>query len=112
MYRLMFNSFSTNFLGQYMYPVVTRITNDECLFLNWGYEEDPPMAIPLSASDEPNRACIQLYHHTATQTELEGKQVLEVSCGSRRWRLLPHAHPAPELLHRAGFEPGRHRLLA
>ena len=81
MYRLLFNDFSTGLLGRYMYPVITRMTNDDLVFLNWGYEEDPPMAIPLAPSDEPNRACIQLYYHTASRTDLGGKQVLEVSCG-------------------------------
>ena len=39
------------------------------------------MALPLAASDEPNRFCIQLYHRTATQVDLSGKRVLEVGCG-------------------------------
>ncbi len=39
------------------------------------------MALPLAASDEPNRFGIQLYHRVATQADLNGKQVLEVSCG-------------------------------
>ncbi len=39
------------------------------------------MGLPLDPSDEPNRYCIQLYHRTATQADLSGKQVLEVSCG-------------------------------
>jgi len=39
------------------------------------------MGIPLAPGDEPNRACIQLYHHVAAQEELRGKNVLEVSCG-------------------------------
>ena len=39
------------------------------------------MAIPLAPADEPNRACIQLYHHVATQVDLRGKKILEVSCG-------------------------------
>ena len=39
------------------------------------------MGLPLAASDEPNRYSIQLYHRTATQADLSGKQVLEVSCG-------------------------------
>ena len=39
------------------------------------------MGLPLAASDEPNRFGIQLYHRTATQADLSGKQVLEVSCG-------------------------------
>lgn len=54
---------------------------DEMLFINWAYEEDPPMALPLTASDEPDRYYIQLYHTTATQVDLRGKEVLEVSCG-------------------------------
>ncbi|MGH3563409.1 MAG: phthiotriol/phenolphthiotriol dimycocerosates methyltransferase, partial [Mycobacterium sp.] len=49
--------------------------------LNWGYEEDPPMGLPLDESDEPNRYSIQLYHKTATQADIGGKKVLEVSCG-------------------------------
>ena len=64
------------------YPFLTRrLRGDEVLFLNYAYEENPPLAIPLSPEDEPNRACIQLYHHVATQVELRGKNVLEVSCG-------------------------------
>jgi ubiquinone/menaquinone biosynthesis C-methylase UbiE len=39
------------------------------------------MGLGLDASDEPNRFSIQLYHQTATQVDLNGKKVLEVSCG-------------------------------
>jgi ubiquinone/menaquinone biosynthesis C-methylase UbiE len=35
----------------------------------------------LEPEDEPNRACIQLYHHVASQVDLRGKDVIEVSCG-------------------------------
>jgi SAM-dependent methyltransferase len=67
---------------QLWYPFLTRrLYGEEVLFLNYAYEEDPPMAIPLAPVDEPNRACIQLYHHVATQVELRGKNILEVSCG-------------------------------
>jgi ubiquinone/menaquinone biosynthesis C-methylase UbiE len=67
---------------KYWYPLVTRLLrNDDVPFLNWAYEEDPPMALPLEASDEPNRAHINLYHRVATQADLSGKKVLEVSCG-------------------------------
>jgi ubiquinone/menaquinone biosynthesis C-methylase UbiE len=67
---------------RYWYPLVTRgLGADEVLFINWAYEENPPMALPLVASDEPNRGHIQLYHRVATQVELSGKRVLEVSCG-------------------------------
>jgi SAM-dependent methyltransferase len=72
----------TQFLAKYLYPTVTRlVSKDDVLFLNYGYEEDPPMALALVASDEPDRYPIQLYHRTATQVELCGKRVLEVSCG-------------------------------
>ena len=37
--------------------------------------------MPLRAADEPDRACIQLYHRAATQVDLSGKRVLEVGCG-------------------------------
>jgi len=67
---------------KYWYPLVTRrLGQENVVFLNWGYEEDPPMGLPLDESDEPNRYCIQLYHQTATQVDLGGKDVLEVSCG-------------------------------
>ncbi|ORV55563.1 SAM-dependent methyltransferase [Mycobacterium fragae] len=61
---------------------MNRRFSDDVLFMNWCYEEDPPMNLPLDAADEPNRYPIQLYHRTATQSgELTGKQVLEVGCG-------------------------------
>lgn len=67
---------------KYVYRYLTRrLGADDVVFLNYGYEEDPPMGIPLSASDEPNRFPIQLYHRTATQVDLTGKRVLEVGCG-------------------------------
>lgn len=59
-----------------------RFGADDVLFLNYGYEEDPPMALPLTTPDEPDRFSIQLYHRTATQADdLSGKKVLEVGCG-------------------------------
>ena len=71
-----------NLRFKYGYRFLSRLlTRDDVLFLNYGYEEDPPMALPLAASDEPDRFPIQLYHRTATQVDLAGKQVLEVSCG-------------------------------
>ena len=69
-------------MNKYWYPFVTRRWDqDDVVFLNWGYEEDPPMGLPLAPEDEPNRYCIQLYHRTATQADLSGKKVLEPSCG-------------------------------
>jgi ubiquinone/menaquinone biosynthesis C-methylase UbiE len=81
-YRLQFSPFVMKLTGKYGFPLLTRLLgDDEVLFLNWAYEEDPPMALLLAASDEPNRFPIQFYHRTATQADLSGKRVLEVSCG-------------------------------
>jgi ubiquinone/menaquinone biosynthesis C-methylase UbiE len=74
--------FYKRLMSKYWYPFLTRrLSSDDVVFLNLGYEEDPPMGLPLAASDEPNRFWIQLYHRTATQADLNGKEVLEVSCG-------------------------------
>lgn len=85
-YRLVYRVDSSRFykriFWKYWYPLVTRgLGTEEVLFINWAYEEDPPMALPLAAADEPNRAHIQLYHRVATQVSLAGKRVLEISCG-------------------------------
>jgi ubiquinone/menaquinone biosynthesis C-methylase UbiE len=68
-------------VSKYTYRFQTRMAAADVVFLNWGYEEDPPMALPLAEPDEPNRFPIQLYHRTATQADLSGKRVLEVGCG-------------------------------
>ena len=78
--------FSVGFLRKAIwklwYPFLTRrLTQEEVLFLNYAFETEPPLGLPLEPADEPNRACIQLYHHVATQADLRGKRVLEVSCG-------------------------------
>lgn len=57
------------------------MSRDELVFMNWAYEEDPPMALPLDPPDEHNRLHIQLYSRVATQADLTGRQVLEVGCG-------------------------------
>jgi ubiquinone/menaquinone biosynthesis C-methylase UbiE len=65
-----------------LYPYLTRRVGDDVVFLNYGYEEDPPMGLSLDAADELDRYPIQLYHATATQAGgLAGKRVLEVGCG-------------------------------
>lgn len=64
------------------YPFLTRrLRSDEVLFLNYAFESDPVVGLTLDPADESNRACIQLYHHVASQIDLRGKEVLEVSCG-------------------------------
>lgn len=72
----------TQHVQRFIYRYASRrLDGDDVVFLNYGYEEDPAMGVPLAASDEPNRYSIQLYHSTATQAELSGKRVLEVGCG-------------------------------
>ncbi len=78
--------FSVGFLRKAIwklwYPFLTRrLRDEEVLFLNYAFEADPPLGLALDPADEPNRACIQLYHHVATQADLKGKRVLEISCG-------------------------------
>ncbi|MEZ5385472.1 MAG: class I SAM-dependent methyltransferase [Prosthecobacter sp.] len=64
------------------YPFLTsRLRGEDVLFLNYAFETEPPLRLTLEPADEPNRACIQLYHHVASQVDLAGKEVLEVSCG-------------------------------
>ncbi|HVU23206.1 MAG TPA: class I SAM-dependent methyltransferase [Opitutus sp.] len=100
------------------YPFLTRrLRRDEVLFLNYAFEEDPPRSLPLGPADEPDRACIQLYHHVATQIDLRGKRILEVSCGhggGASWivRTLQPAHYTGLDLNPAGvaFCRQRHRL--
>jgi ubiquinone/menaquinone biosynthesis C-methylase UbiE len=64
------------------YPFLTRRLHDQgVIFLNYAYETDPPMNIPLAPADEADRQSIQLYHHVGTQADVSGKEVLEASCG-------------------------------
>lgn len=81
-YGLVFSPFVARYLGKYGYAMQTRfLGGDDMPFIDWGYEEDPPMGIPLPSEEEPNRYGIQLYHSTASQWDISGKKVLEVSCG-------------------------------
>jgi ubiquinone/menaquinone biosynthesis C-methylase UbiE len=81
-FRLQSNPLIGKIATKYLLPLGTRQVGDDVVFFNFGYEEDPPMALPLEESDERNRYCIQLYHVTASQVDLTGKNVLEVSCGA------------------------------
>lgn len=70
------------FLWRHWYGFLTRrVARDEVLFLNYAFEQDPPMRLPLGSADEPNRGCIQLYDHVASRVDHRGKSVVEVSCG-------------------------------
>lgn len=69
-------------LWRQWYPLLTWCLKREGVtFLNYAYETEPPMQLPLAPEDERNRASIQLYHHVTEAAELRGREVLEVSCG-------------------------------
>jgi SAM-dependent methyltransferase len=69
-------------LWRLWYPFLTRrLRREDVLLLNYAFETEPPLGLPLSTEDELNRACIQLYHHVASQGNIAGKRVLEISCG-------------------------------
>ncbi len=69
-------------IWRFWYPYLTRRLLDKVVqFLNYAFETDPPVGLQLEAADEVNRNSIQLYHHVASQVDLRGKDVLEVSCG-------------------------------
>ncbi|HEY4330904.1 MAG TPA: methyltransferase domain-containing protein [Phycisphaerae bacterium] len=68
-------------LWKLWYPYLTRLAGSAPVsFLNYGYVDDSP-PIALEPEDEPDRACIQLYHRVAGAADLQGLDVLEVSCG-------------------------------
>ncbi len=69
-------------IWRFWYPFLTkRLQSQDVLFLNYAFQTDPSETFHLNPADEPNRACIQLYRHVATQIDLQNKSVLEISCG-------------------------------
>ncbi len=52
-------------------------------FANYGYADTDPLAVSpcLEPTDEPDRLCIQLYHHVVETVDLAGRDVLEVGSG-------------------------------
>ena len=51
----------------------------EFTVLNYGFSSDPETS--AIAATEPEFYCLRLYEHTVRETPLEGRDVLEVSCG-------------------------------
>lgn len=51
-------------------------------FMNYGFDFDTNVSPPvLRDEDEAERYCAQLYHAVASQTDLEGKRVLDIGSG-------------------------------
>lgn len=74
----------TNFrelLFRIWYWYVNKVDkNAEVLFMNYGYSEKDQQ-LTLSNQHESNRYSIQLYHHLASATELNNKDIIEIGCG-------------------------------
>jgi ubiquinone/menaquinone biosynthesis C-methylase UbiE len=73
-----------DFFWKLWYPLLTRLTGSRrVVFLNYGYAECGPSArMPmLTAEDEVDRTCIQLYDCVVRPIALRGLRVLEISCG-------------------------------
>lgn len=60
-----------------------RYEQKDWSFMNYGFAPLDPHAekLPLDEADEPNRYCIQLYHHVANAVSLQDSDVLEVGSG-------------------------------
>ncbi|HQG56064.1 MAG TPA: class I SAM-dependent methyltransferase [Bacteroidales bacterium] len=54
--------------------------NARVLFMNYGYH-DKNQQIKIDKDDELNRYSIQLYHHLASEVEIENKSIVEIGCG-------------------------------
>lgn len=71
-------------LNRAFYQYIARLDRrGEVTLMNYGYvaldPDTPPL--PLDPGDEPNRTCLQLYHHVAHAVDLAGRDVLEVGSG-------------------------------
>lgn len=75
-----FNKFSK----RVMYQLMARYyQKEDWTFMNYGYAHlaDEDLSPTLAPHDEPNRFCIQLYHHIAGAINLAGLRVLEIGSG-------------------------------
>jgi len=86
MYQSFFDAsvFTRRTVSKQYYQLISRyLDRSGFSFMNYGYAGLGAQAqtVLLSASDEPNRLPVQMYHHLASSVALEGKDVLEVSCG-------------------------------
>jgi ubiquinone/menaquinone biosynthesis C-methylase UbiE len=62
--------------------LASRVPSPDWAFMNYGYAPlEPGPTLPLAASDEPDRLCIQLYQHVVEAAAVQDKDVLEVGSG-------------------------------
>jgi ubiquinone/menaquinone biosynthesis C-methylase UbiE len=78
------SAFMRRIVTRHYYQLISRyLDHAEVSFMNYGYAGlgSSPNTLLLNASDEPHRLPIQLYHHLASSVNLEGQDILDVSCG-------------------------------
>ncbi len=99
-----FNKFSKRVMYQFMAGMYQK---RDWTFMNYGYEHlDPATPAPaLSHEDEPNRFCIQLYHHVAGAISLLGAKVLEVGSGRGGGAAYIKRYLNPRLMVGVDFSP-------
>lgn len=73
------NKLRNQFFRVWYWYISSVDKNAEIVFMNYGYSNN--MEVDLNVKDEKNRYSIQLYHHTVSPVNLNGKHVLEVGCG-------------------------------
>ena len=67
---------------RYVYQRMARqFSQRELIFMNYGFDSSETRELQLAEEDEPYRSVIALYHHVASATDLDGKELLEVGCG-------------------------------
>lgn len=66
-----------------LYAMAQYLFKPNPVFMNLGYLEldAPRRPVELEGADEPYRLAIQLYQHVLRETDVEGRQLLEVGCG-------------------------------
>jgi len=75
---------SRNTLYRILYQyLATKCRKESLLFWNFGFADIIPEGkkLVLDGPDEKYRYCIQLYDHVTSVVSLEGKDILDVSCG-------------------------------
>lgn len=78
------SSLARRWVSKILFGYLTKATRDNpVLFLNFGYADTHHFSkkLELQEKDEPDRICINLYHHVANAVDLKGLDVLEISSG-------------------------------
>ena len=88
-------------LHRHFYQCLDWLDRDgQVTLMNYGYSARGPDVeqITLDEADEPNRLCLQLYHHVASAIDLSGLDVLEVGSGRGGGAAYMHRYLQPRSL--------------